>query len=208
MLRIRKISGHELPAVSTANIRDICDLKRELRKMHGFPVCLQQLLHKGSRLDNSTKRDVLQDTNSLGNSSQLDALDASIHLQLVLATASTAAQLKETTVGFHVACWRGELEVAQLLLHASADKDSQDQSGRTALMQAARKDRTEITQFLLQAGANKDLRDKHGRTALMESAVDGRTEIVQLLLQAGADKDLQDQRLAGSVRQHSSYGCS
>ena len=31
------------------------DLKCELRKLYGFPICLQQLLHKGGSLDDSKK---------------------------------------------------------------------------------------------------------------------------------------------------------
>ena len=192
MLRIRKISGHELPALSTEKIRDIHDLKRELFNLYGFPICLQQLLHKGTRLDNTTKIDVLQDANSLDDSSQPDALDASIHLQLVLATASTAAQLKETNELFRVACQHGDLETAQLLLQAGAVKDVRDRWGRTALMEAACNN-TEIVQFLLQAGAVKDVQDWYGRTALMAAARNGCTQIAQLPLQAGADEDLQDQ---------------
>ncbi|CAE7379924.1 HERC1, partial [Symbiodinium pilosum] len=136
MLRICLISGQELPAISTKNICDIRDLKRELRNLHCFPVCLQQLLHRRSSLDDSTKLAVLQDGNSLDKSAKPDVLDASIHLQLVLATASTAVELKETTEVFGVACRRGKLEAAKLLLKAGAEKDLRDNEGHKAEIDA------------------------------------------------------------------------
>ena len=111
MLRICKISGQELPTLNIQNISDIRDLKRELRDRHSFPVCLQQLLHKGISLDDLTKLELLQDGSRLDDSAPPDSLDASIHLQLVLSTASTDAELEETTELFRVACWRGDLRI-------------------------------------------------------------------------------------------------
>ena len=113
MLRICKISGEELPPISPENVRDIRDLKHELCNLHGFPTCLQQLLHKGKRLDDSTKIDSLKDGNSslITFLAQPDVLDAPIHLQIVLATASTAEELRETTKMFRAACARGQLQV-------------------------------------------------------------------------------------------------
>ena len=193
MLRICKISGQELPALSTEKIRDIRDLKRELFNLYGFPICVQQLLHKGNRLDESTKLDLLQDANSLDDSAQPDLVDASIRLQLVLITACTAAEQREASHAFHVACGRGRLEIAQLLLKAGASKDARGGLvGTTALMEAARNGHMEIVQLLLQAGAEKDLKSRKGRTALMQAAFKGHTEIVQLLLQAGAGSGRQD----------------
>ena len=180
MLRICKISGQELPAVSAEKIGDIRDLKQKLCILHGFPVCLQKLLHEGHSLDDSAKLETLQDT--------------CIHLQLVLGTPSTAVELEETCQVFRVACRCGNLEAAQMLLQAGAQKDMRDEKLMTALMDAAFKGHTEIVQLLLQAGANKDLQDHFGWTALMEAARNGRMEIAQLLLQADADKDMQDRR--------------
>ena len=193
MIRICKMSGQELPAVSTENICDIHDLKRELCRLHSFPVCLQQLLHKGNGLDDSSRLDALQDHNNLDDPAQPDLRDASVHLQLVLATASTAAELAETTQMFRDACQRRELETAQLLLNAGAEKDLRDDDETTALMEAAFHGHTEIVQLLLQAGAGKDWWDAQGRTPLMMAAGKGNMEIARLLLQAGADKDLQGQ---------------
>ena len=127
MLRICKISGQVLGEVSTEHVHDIRDVKRELRHRHSLPVWMQQLLHKGNSLDDSSKvDDLLQDASSLNELAQSDSSDAPICLQLVLAPASTAVELREATELFRVACRSGELETAQMLLQAGAEKDSQD----------------------------------------------------------------------------------
>ena len=71
MIRIWKLSGQKLPAVSTEEISNVLDLKASLRSLHGFPMCLQQVLHNSNSLDNSTE------------------LDATICLQLVLLALTT-----------------------------------------------------------------------------------------------------------------------
>ena len=195
MIRICKISGQELPDVSTEGIHDIRDLKQKLLNLYGFPVFLQRLLHWGNRLSNSTMLESLQGGNSLDDSVQSDVPDAPIHLQLILLTASTAAELKETNVMFREACRCGKLETAQVLLTAGANKDWQDDhSSRTPLMEAACEGHTQIAELLLQAGADKDMQDFSGRTALMNAAFRGNTGVTQKLLGAGVEKDLQDGR--------------
>ena len=53
------------------NISDVRDLKNALLRLHGFPMCMQEVLHNSKSLDNSTK------------------LDAPIDLQLVILALST-----------------------------------------------------------------------------------------------------------------------
>ena len=194
LLRICQISGQELPDISTEDVRDIRDLKRKLLNLYGFPVFLQRLLHWGNRLNNSTKLESLQGGNSLDDSVQSDVPNAPIQLQLILLTASTAAELKETNVMFREACRCGKLETAQWLLNYVANMDWQDDSGRTALMEAACQGHAQIAELLLQAGTDKDMQDFSGRTALMNAAFRGNTGVTQKLLGAGVEKDLQDGR--------------
>ena len=59
MLRICLISGQELPAISSKNIRDVCDLKRELRNLYCLPVCLRKLLHETNLMDDFIKLKLL-----------------------------------------------------------------------------------------------------------------------------------------------------
>ena len=77
---------------------------------------------------------------------------------------------------FRVACRRGTLEAAQLLLNAGAEMDLRDDGGTTALMalmEAAFDGHEEIAQFLLQADAEEDSQDQYGETALMRAARKG-----------------------------------
>ena len=60
MLRVCGISGAELASlrrVETEELRDVGGLKLHLRKLQGFPACLQELLD-GKRLEDATKLEV------------------------------------------------------------------------------------------------------------------------------------------------------
>ena len=79
------------------------DLKRELRRLHGFPLCMQQLLQSGNILDDFSE------------------LDAPAELQLVLLSSlSSAIQQGRADSEFVDACAHGQLETARLLLEAGA----------------------------------------------------------------------------------------
>ncbi|CAE7566545.1 mask, partial [Symbiodinium pilosum] len=172
MLRIWRMSGQELPAVSIEGISVVRDLKASLCSLHGFPLCMQQLLHNGNGLDDSTK------------------LDAPIDLQLVLLALSTKAQQCEAANELCESCLKGDLNIVRLLLEAGANKNATDPENRTALMLAAETGHLEITRLLLEAGADKDLKTALCTTALMVAAQKGHVEIARLLLDAGANKDL------------------
>ena len=172
MLRIWRMSGQELPAVATAGISDVWDVKAELRSLHGFPLCMQQLLHRGQILDNST------------------TLDGPIDLQLVLLRLSSKVQQIEAANELVTICMQGNLEIARLLLEAGANKDAHDRKGNTALTLAAENGHVEVTQLLLEAGANTDAHDRKGNRALTLAAENGHVEVTRLLLEAGAHKDL------------------
>jgi len=74
------------------------------------------------------------------------------------------------------------------------DVNSQDERGRTALLQAAfTTNNVRITE-LLEAGADPNIQDKRGRTALMWAAFDGNNPGVRQLLEAGADPNLKTER--------------
>ena len=147
MLRIWRMSGQELPAVSMEQISHVEDLKALLRSLHGFPMCIQKLLHKGNSLDNSTK------------------LDAPIHLQLVLLSAEV--QQLEAAKELAESCRKGDPKVVRLLLEPGASKNAEDDKGDTPLRLTARNGHVEIAQLLVEAGADKDLRSRLGCTALM-----------------------------------------
>ena len=183
MLRIWQVSGQELPAISMDEISNVRELKALLRSLHGFPTCMQKLLHNGNTMDNSTK------------------LDAPIGLQLVLLTLSTAVQQIEAAEELTAACVQGDLKIARLLLEAGVDKNARNaKSSSTALMLAAANGHVEIARLLLEAGADKHLQSGlsgHGYTALMLAAEKGHVEIARLLLEADPRPKLASRPVSG-----------
>ena len=172
MIRIWNISGEELAAVSVDSVKDVIALKYALKKQHGFPLCLQQLLHNGSGLDNASK------------------LDAPIDVQLVLLPVSTETQSAAASE-LTVACRDGFVKAARLLVEAGAMTGARSAAGKADLIYAAKSGHKEIVQLLLEAGADKDLPDRFGNTALINAARNGYTDIARLLLEAGANKYIQ-----------------
>ena len=98
MLRVWRISGEELAAINAQEVSDVRDLKKILRKLHGFPMCIQKLLHDGKALDSSTK------------------LENPIDMQLVLLSLSSLAQQEEAANELTAyACEHGHVESGLLL---------------------------------------------------------------------------------------------
>ena len=62
MLRVCGISGAELASLAgvelTEELRDVRGLKLHLRKLHGFRVCLQELLDGSRMLEDAVKLEV------------------------------------------------------------------------------------------------------------------------------------------------------
>ena len=175
MLRLWKISGEELPNIDKEGLRNVKGLKLRLRELHGFPVCLQQLLCDGRRLENSASLDLVAD------------------VQLVLLPVSGAPRL-QVSDELHDAIRCGHTEAARLLLKAGADKDMRIPcSGQTALMLAAEEGQVDVVRLLLEAGADKDVCDMFNDcTALMLACEEDHVDVVQLLLEARAEMQLQN----------------
>jgi ankyrin repeat protein len=76
------------------------------------------------------------------------------------------------------------------LLNAGADKESQDNVGRTPLMSAAQSKNAAAVQALLDAGASIAARDSIGGTALSWASGLGDSGSVQELIDAGADVEI------------------
>ena len=188
---VRGISGEDLHSFSTECFLDVRRLKRHLRFLHGYPLCLQQLLCDGRHLKDDDP---------------VHALSDAADLMLVLQTLVTAEQ--QRMAGEELVCHAadvGGLEVARHLLQAGADKDycssydiacdthQLENNGRTALSRAAARGRVEMVRLLLEAGADKDVQDQDGMTALMHATHAGHIEIARILVEAGAGKDLVDE---------------
>ena len=173
MFHVWQISGQELPAISRDWISQVQDLKDSLRRLHGFPMCMQRLLHNGIRLNNRTK------------------IDPPLDLQLILVAPSTDAEQLEAEKELASICNQGDVETTKMLLKAGVNIDSQNGTCRrsTALMIAAEQGRVEVVQLLLGAGADKDMVNIEGETALTLAAANGRLRVARLLLEAGANKN-------------------
>ena len=175
MLRLWKISGEELPNIDKEGLENVKGLKLRLRALHGFPVCLQQLLCDGRRLENSASLELVRD------------------VQLVLLPVSGAPRLQVSDELLDALSY-GHTEAARLLLKAGADQDMRiPGNGQTALMFASEEGRVDAVRLLLEAGADQDLCDVlEDSTALMFACEEGHVDVVQLLLEARAEMHLQN----------------
>ena len=88
----------------------------------------------------------------------------------------------------------GWAETVSILLEYSANTDTRDDDGATALIHACKNIRknTGSVKVLLAAGADPDIRDNEGKTALMSLAEQGRVNVMRALFKAGADPDIRD----------------
>ena len=137
------MSGQELPAVSMKDISDVRDLKAPLQNQHDFLMCMQQLLHNGNSLEDSTE------------------LDAPIDLQLALVALSSQCSRLMLQRSF-ASLALSDQQVARLLLEAGAENELQNRDGYTALRLTAQNGHVEMARLLLDAGADKDFQDYDG----------------------------------------------
>ncbi|HEX7048143.1 MAG TPA: ankyrin repeat domain-containing protein [Gammaproteobacteria bacterium] len=79
--------------------------------------------------------------------------------------------------------------IAEALIKAGVNVDSQDHEGVTALLNAVNTDHPETLGALLALGADPELKDRRGWTPLALAAHHGKAAAVKLLLDHGADVD-------------------
>ncbi|CAJ1360139.1 unnamed protein product [Effrenium voratum] len=85
----------------------------------------------------------------------------------------------------HAAAEEGKLEALKLLLTSGADKEAEDNEGRTPLLRAAATGQTAVVAHLLREGACARHRDKQGSSGLTLAAEHGHVEVVGVLLLNG-----------------------
>jgi uncharacterized protein len=78
--------------------------------------------------------------------------------------------------------------VKELVKTPGIDVNAVDESGNTALIEAARFGHDEVARALLAAGASTNVRDKNGKTPLMLAIAGGHEEVVIALRQSGANE--------------------
>lgn len=92
-----------------------------------------------------------------------------------------------------LACYRGNNEVAKLLIETGSDINGSSKMG-TPLMASIVKGNTEIAKILIEKKANIHATDANETTALIYATNFKNYEIVSLLIKAGADYTKKDNR--------------
>ncbi|OLQ03376.1 Kinase D-interacting substrate of 220 kDa [Symbiodinium microadriaticum] len=176
VFRVWSIAGKELAAMNPSELKDVKTLKRQLRRLHGYPLCLQQLLHNGNALEDAAKLD--------------EAMTVQLVLLAVCDTAQARANMDEVADELvEYAAGLGNVETLRLLLEAGVDTDIVGDRGCTALILASSQGHTEIARLLLAAEADMRKVDRYGWTALVHASEEGHLETVRELLEASSGSD-------------------
>ena len=208
MLRVFKVSGEEAFSFQLEDFEQpvrVLAVKRRLEVICGRPRFTQRLLlWDGQMLSDDFVLDgpvdiqlVLQpfEESSQDQIRQLQkaASDNNIPVleQLLQRPVDPDLDLGRFTP-MHVACGRGNIEAARLLMEAKADKDKGTNDGETPMFAASLKGHLDVVQLLLEAKADKDKAKDEGTAPLLVASHEGRTEVVRLLIDANADKDTAD----------------
>jgi ankyrin repeat protein len=102
------------------------------------------------------------------------------------------ANIPYTEEAFTRVVKNGDTGAVDLFLAAGMSPDTQDTTGRTALITAASHGSDHISRKLLSKGANANAVDNNGSTALMEAAKEDHRGTTKVLLEYGADVNLKD----------------
>lgn len=92
-----------------------------------------------------------------------------------------------------LACYRGNNEVAKLLIESGSDINGNSKMG-TPLMAAVFKGNNEIAKLLIDKKADLSVTDPNGTTALLYAVNSRNYELVSALVKANADVDFKDGR--------------
>ncbi|MFN7676501.1 ankyrin repeat domain-containing protein [Flavobacterium sp.] len=92
-----------------------------------------------------------------------------------------------------LACYRGNNEVAKLLIENGSDINGNSKMG-TPLMACVVKGNNEIAKFLIEKKADIHLADTNGTTPIIYATNFKNYEVVSLLIKAGADYTKKDNR--------------
>jgi len=99
------------------------------------------------------------------------------------------ARDKDGSTPLHCATWKGQQDVADLLIKAGADVNAQnnnDHWGTTPLHAAAHANQAAIAQLLIDHGADVNAQDMNGRTPLFHTTFHKAKAVAKLLEQHAA----------------------
>lgn len=102
--------------------------------------------------------------------------------------------MKYGTTPLHTAIlsWKPGIETIEILLAHGANINARDDTLRTPLFFAIRKDKTERLKFLLKNGADPNAQANDGETPLHSAMTEGDLSIIELLINAGAKIKIKD----------------
>ena len=96
---------------------------------------------------------------------------------------------KDGSTPLHAAAWKGELEVAKVLIDLGADVNAlseNDHYGTTPLHAAAHANNRDVVRLLLDSGADASIVNHAGRTPLGETTLHNATAAAKVLREFGA----------------------
>ena len=105
---------------------------------------------------------------------------------------------KDHEIPLHFACFRGEFEIARLLLDHGADVNAKNDQGETPLHLASRgeydspDDGVRVAELLLERGSYVSAQDNICWTPLHSASYNGKPEIIQVFLRYGAKVDAEN----------------
>ena len=164
-------------------IREGYDIEEQVEYVHQSLFTYRHTLQKCTPLTIASSeghvdivRELIRAGASMHNNEEVAGAD--IHLK----------SKKDGRTALHIACAKGHLKCAQLLLDAGSRlNEADDYDNLTPLILAAGFGHEEVVSELLQKGADIHVKSKeHGRTALHIACVEGHLKCAQLLLDAGS----------------------
>ena len=93
---------------------------------------------------------------------------------------------RDLVIRFHDAAIFGDVSLVEILLQDGAPVDCVDGYDQTALMIAARHNKTDVIRLLLQKEADVNKRNRYGNTPVHWAASGNSTEAIAILIEHGA----------------------
>lgn len=128
------------------------------------------------------------------------------NIQVIRYLLQNGANLKTATVAdkttpLHTACFKGNKEIAQILVVAGADVNAKNIHGATPVVTAAFYGKKPLVEYLTTAGGNLDAKSEDGKILAVSAISTGKTNIFEELIDAGANVNQKDEN--GKTMLHS-----